>query len=143
MNQVAPDPIHLRELVACVKYKDNFTFELVDDLDRGQGSVGLTLVIGVLAPNSRAPERVIRVNHYMIVPAAAYDARSWRRWLFEQILLVETHEACEFFCLDGVRPYAPSHGPGNDPYMVREIGTREDHQMDARGNIMRGGEKHS
>lgn len=24
------------------------------------------------------------------------------------------------------RPYAPSHGPGNDPYLIREIGTVED-----------------
>lgn len=33
----------------------------------------------------------------MPVPAAAYNEQSWTRWLLEQILLVEKHEAMEFF----------------------------------------------
>lgn len=137
MRQSAPDPVLLRDLVAKVRYKDSYRFALEDDLDRGQGSVGLTLIIAVMAPNSRDPKRSIIVNHYMIVPAAAYDERSWRRWLFEQILLVEQHEAAEFFCVGDERPYAPSHGPGNDPYMIREIGTRDDHDMNQHGVIRR------
>jgi hypothetical protein len=31
------------------------------------------------------------------------------------------------------RPYAPSHGPGNDPYMVREVGTTIDQRTSYRG----------
>jgi hypothetical protein len=133
VRQEAPDPIALRDLVARVRYRENYSFRLVDEHNRGQGSVGLTLIITVCAQNSRIPERTIYVDHYMIVPAAAYDARSWRRWLFEQILLVETHEAAEFFCIGDDRPYAPSHGPGNDPYMIREVGTLADHETDQRG----------
>ena len=90
--------------------------------------------------------REIRVNHYMPVPPAAYDGRSWRRWLFDQVLLVERHEAMEFFALtttsdvdgftyDPVRPYAPSHGPGNDPYLVREVGTDLDRRTSFRGDV--------
>jgi len=133
MQQTAPDPAALRELVQLVRYK-GYIFCLEDCLDRGQGSVGMTLVIQVAAPDSRdADGRIIYVNHYMIVPAAAYDRRSWQRWIFEQILLVERHEAAEFFCVGDDRPYAPSHGPGNDPYVIRDVGTREDQLTDQRG----------
>ena len=74
--------------------------------------------------------------HYFPVPPAAYDVRSWRRWLLEQVLLVERHEACEFFQLAGDRPYAPSHGPGNDPYLIRELGTDEDVRTSFRGELL-------
>ncbi len=139
MRQEAPFPQALAKLVDAVVYKPGWTFRLYD-LDRGQGSVGLTLVITVQTADSYHPERTIRVQHYMTVPPAAFDARSWRRWLFDQVLLVERHEACEFFQLDGDRPYAPSHGPGNDPYLIREVATDEDRRTSFRGEIKDEGE---
>jgi len=145
MRQEAPYPEILGHLVAGLKYKPGWRFHLAG-LDRGQGSRGLTLVINITGPDSYNPERHISVNHYMPVPPAAYDGRSWRRWLFDQILLVERHEAMEFFALatlsdidgftyDPIRPYAPSHGPGNDPYLIREIGTDEDGRTSFRGEL--------
>jgi hypothetical protein len=134
MRQEAPYPTVLDALVRRLEYRDGWDFSLVD-LDRGQGSKGLTLIIRVTTVNSYPPHEPLRVAHYMPVPPAAYDERSWQRWLFEQILLVERHEACEFFTLDGNKPYAPSHGPGNDPYLVREIGTDEDRRTSFRGDM--------
>lgn len=124
MRQVAPDPTILHDLVAKVSYRPGWRF-ILKDMDRGQGSEGLTLDIITCGYNSYHPERgeTYRVHHYMPVPPAAFDERSWRRWLFEQILLVERHEAMEFFQIDGERPYAPHHGPGNDPYIVFDHGT--------------------
>jgi hypothetical protein len=90
-------------------------------------------VINLTGPDSYHPERTIRVNHYLIVPAASYDERSWRRWLLDQVLLVESHEACEFFQIDGQRPFAPNHGPGRDPYTILELGTVEDAETSFRG----------
>jgi hypothetical protein len=135
MTQTAPFPTLLADLVAVLKYRPGWQFRLVDNLDRGQGSKGLTLVITTATVDSYPPHDPIRVNHYMLVPPAAYDARSWRRWLLDQVLLVERHEACEFFTLDGDKPYAPSHGPGNDPYLVREVGTDEDRRTSFRGEL--------
>lgn len=135
MTQTAPFPSLLAELVAVLKYRPGWRFRLVDNLDRGQGSKGLTLVITTATVDSYPPHEPIQVNHYMLVPPAAYDARSWRRWLLDQVLLVERHEACEFFTLDGDKPYAPSHGPGNDPYLVREVGTDEDRRTSFRGEL--------
>lgn len=131
IGQFAPDPHELRQLVDGLTYKPGWTFTLHDWLDRGQGSVGTTLVITALVLDSYHPASHIRVNHYMPVPPAAFDTRSWRRWLLEQILLVERHEAAEFFAVHEDRPYAPSHAAGNDPYLVRELGTIADQRTPA------------
>ena len=125
MQQVAPYPETLAKLVAGVKYRSGWTFTL-SDRDRGQGSKGLTLIIQIFAPDTYHPEQNIRVNHFMLVPPAAFNEVSWQRWLLDQILLVEQHEACEFFQIDGKRPYAPSHGPGFDPYIIFDRGSIED-----------------
>lgn len=134
MRQVAPHPTVLARLVQLVRYRPGWTFTL-SDITRGQGSAGLTLIINVRTTNSYPPYEQMTVQHFMPVPPAAYDMRSWRRWLFDQCQLVDTHEACEFFEIDGDKPYAPSHGPGNDPYLVREVGTDEDRRTSFLGDV--------
>lgn len=132
MRQIAKDPEVLFDLIKRVKYKDDWYFRL-EDIDRGQGSEGLTLVIFIEVSDSYYPEKIIGVNHYMIVPPAAYDERSWTRWIFDQILLVEQHEACEFFLIGEQRPFAPNHGPGRNCYSILEQGTVADAQTTFRG----------
>jgi len=133
MKQVAPDPTILINLVAKLSYKAGWEFYL-QDIDRGQGSEGLTLIIKVTGTNSYHPEQKdFSVLHYMIVPAAAFDERSWVRWLLDQILQVEQHEACEFLMIDGHRPFAPNHGPGRNPYTIMDQGLKEDAQTTFRG----------
>ncbi len=138
MRQEAPYPEALAELVEGLSYREgwpgqSWRFSLLH-VDRGQGSAGLTLCIRITGPNAYHPEDLpISVMHYMIVPAAAYDERSWRRWLFEQVGLVELHERMESFVIDGERPYAPHHQPGADPYTVFELGTAEEADTDFRG----------
>jgi hypothetical protein len=140
MRQIAPQPGVLLDLVSRLEYRPGWEFDL-SDIDRGQGSEGLTLVITTLGYNSYHADRgeSYRVNHYMPVPPAAYDERSWQRWLFEQLLLVERHECMEFFAFrngdNAIRPYAPSHGPGNDPYIVRELGDDVDQKTSFRGEV--------
>lgn len=181
-TQIAPFPQELADLVEAIHYKKGWDLTLEDDLDRGQGSKGLTLVIHILTPDSYHPDQSRAVNHYFPVPPAAYDRRSWQRWLLDRVLLVETHEAMEFFALrddsllgggtrcstcchamtrhDGrdsscqdcayedhhrfspfeeayvyARPYAPSHGPGNDPYMIREVGSKLDQRTAYTGKV--------
>lgn len=120
MTQTAAFPVTLDMLIESLEYKPGWEFYLLD-LDRGQGSSGLTLDIIPKTVDSYNHENTnYRVHHYFIVPAASYNERSWRRWLFERILDVEKHEAMEFFVVDGCRPLAPAHGPGNDPYFIFE-----------------------
>lgn len=132
--QTAPWPRELDDLVDQLAYKAGWGFNL-ENVDRGQGSEGLTLVIHIVTPDAYHPNQTRGVLHYFPVPPAAYDMRSWRRWLLEQVLLVERHEACEFFQIGGGRPYSPSHGPGNDPYLIREIGTEQDVRTSFRGDL--------
>lgn len=126
--QEAPYPVELKALVDACVLDPGWRVQLWDDLDRGQGSKGLTLAITTQGFNAYHPDRgpTYGVRHYFPVPPAAYDYRSWRRWLFDRYQDVVSHEACEFFQIDGKRPYAPSHGDGNDPYMIRERGTDAD-----------------
>lgn len=131
----APYPVELEELVERCIYRPGWDVGLYY-LDRGQGSVGLTLIITTDTINTYQPDEPIRVNHFFPVPPAAYDVRSWQRWLFEQFRLVESHECAEFFQIDGERPYAPSHGPGNDPYLIREVGTDVDRRTTFRGELI-------
>lgn len=137
MRQEAPYPQILHELVGQVAYRPGWQFKL-GHLDRGQGSEGLTLDIITLGYDSYHPDRgqTYGVHHFMPVPPAAFDRRSWQRWLFEQVLLVERHEAMEFFVIDGERPYAPHHGPGNDPYIVFEHGTDLDVRTRFTGEVL-------
>jgi len=146
MRQEAPYPGALAYLVERLTYRPGWTFKLAH-LDRDQGSKGLTLIITTKGYNSYHHEdgETYRVNHYMPVPPTAFDSRSWQRWLFDQLLLVERHECMEFFTIHdspgsehAVKPYAPSHGPGNDPYIVREIGTGLDQRTSFRGEVNRG-----
>lgn len=88
-RQEAPDPKPLRDLVANLRYKHGWVIDLID-LNRGQGSKGLTLRIHANVPDSYQPDLKIGVAHYMPIPPAAFDKRSWQRWLLDQVLLVRT-----------------------------------------------------
>jgi hypothetical protein len=141
MTHEAPYPVILESLVQRLFYRKGWKFRLAD-VDRGQGSKGLTLIITVTADDSYPPHDPIRVSHYMLVPAASYDARSWQWWLFQQCQLVDQHEAMECFTIydapgseNFVKPYAPLHGPGNDPYMVTETATDLDRRTAFTGEV--------
>jgi hypothetical protein len=121
-TQLSPYPEILRDLVERLTYKRGWYFYLQELVREGQGetlSQGLTLNITVRTTNSVDGEP-IGIAHYMPVPPATYDEWSWKRWLFDQILLVERHEAMEFFKIDGYAPYFPDHGPGESPYRLTE-----------------------
>lgn len=125
MINFSPKPEGLMRVVERIEYRAGWTFE-VKEIDRGQDSYGLTLIIRSLTADSYAPEMARKTKHYFIVPAASYNERTWRRWVFDCVLLVEQHEACEFFKVDGQRPYAPHHGNGENPYVIFERGTDEE-----------------
>lgn len=137
MRQAAPFPHVLRDLITRLDYSPpgrEWSYWL-SDTDRGQGSAGLTLIINITGPDTYHPGNIISVNHYFPVPPAAYNERSWRRWLFDQIGLVELHERMEFFRVGGKPVYAPAHGPGNDPYLVLEYGTDLDRRTKFTGQV--------
>lgn len=83
----------------------------------------LRLVIEVEGYDSAWPEQLhpFTVRHYFPVPTATYNEQTWRRWIFEMCRRVENHELGEWFRVGADRPFAPLHGPGEDPYTVHEF----------------------
>lgn len=69
------------------------------------------------------------------MPHASYSERAWKRWIFECCRNVENHELGEWFKVAGVRVFAPLHGPGENPYDVRELVSDEEARTDQRGHI--------
>lgn len=121
MYQSAPYPQELDDLVGQLSYRD-WTFRL-HDLDRGQNCEGLTFSVYARVQNSLADDyQPMIVHHLFPVPAAAYNRMSWMRWLLDRLLEVESHEACEFFKINGERVFAPHHSEGEDPYIIWHIG---------------------
>lgn len=137
MAQSAPWPHHLEYLVDHLELPLHPKWVVVlQEIDRGQGSLGLTLDIRTHGRDSYHPENEnYGVHHYFIVPAASYNRQSWQRWLFDRLMDVELHEMMEGYVIDGHRPYAPNHGPGHDPYTVRELTTDEDRRTSFRGVV--------
>ena len=113
-------PPGLAELVESVTYKPWWIFELVDETEEW-GPGGLSLRITSHTKDSFDFKSTIRVRHTFLVPAASYNRNVWAAWIFDRVRDVETHEAGEFFRLDGVREFAPHHADGEDPYRVWHV----------------------
>jgi hypothetical protein len=139
MEQVAPYPRDLHDIIDQTKYRPGWRFVLANE-DRGQGCEGLTLSIFSLGYDTYHPDRggTYGVVHYFPVPPAAFDRRAWERWVLDCLIEVEMHECCEFFQIDGKRPYAPNHGPGRNPYSVIEVGRIEDAETRFTGERVEG-----
>ena len=112
----------LATIVGQVKCKPGWLFDLVDE------DGALRLVITVPGYDSATPSqlRKFTVRHFFPVPMATYNEKSWRRWIFEMCRRVENHELGEWFRVGVMRPFAPMHGPGEDPYTVHEIRPQAD-----------------
>lgn len=86
-----------------------------------------------------APRIPYQVHHYKLVPAATFNWSSWMRWLLDMCMEVELHEAMEFatVVIDGkpLKPFAPNHGPGHNPYVVREFSTELERRTKYTGTV--------
>ncbi len=141
--QEAPWPVELEDLVNSTRLWPGWTMKLQHNLLRDTKEIhqregrGTTLVITTKTYNTYHYEdgQNYRVHHYFIVPAATYNRKSWMRWLFDRFADVQLHEAMEAFVVNGERPFAPHHGPGENPYVVIETGTDEEARTTFRGEV--------
>lgn len=100
-------------VVGAVRYKPGWTFGF-----HGGAGDCLFLRIDVETVDPVTREAAL-VGHRMPVPWEPWTADQWVDWVFQQILLIEGHEAGEFFTVGGERPYLPEHGPGVDVYALQ------------------------
>lgn len=105
----------LKFVVDQTQCKPGWSFSLVDE------DGAKRLIITIDGYDNYDPRRRLKVNHVQPVPAAVtYNEKMWRRWIFEQCMRTMVHEIGESLQFGGVRPFAPMHGPGEDPYTVHE-----------------------
>jgi hypothetical protein len=110
----------LASLVFRLQCKPGWTFALLDE------DGALRFVVTVPGFDSYNQERRLTVSHFFPVPITTYNERSWCRWLFEMCRRLENHELGEWFKVGDARPFAPMHGPGEDPYTVHEFRNEQD-----------------
>lgn len=103
----------LRSVVKRTRYKPGWSFDF--KASAGDGPVSLVIEVETIHSETGEP---FPVAHHMPIPPIPYSAEEWERWVLEQILLVERHEACEFFEVGGQRPFYPEHGEGAQPYKI-------------------------
>jgi hypothetical protein len=120
----------LATLVSSTTCKPGWTFNLRDE------NGALRLVITVPGVDSYHPENPLTVAHFFPVPMTTYNEKTWRRWLFECCRRLENHELGEWFKISRVRPFAPLHGPGEDPYTVHEFRDEVDARTLQDGSIV-------
>ena len=114
-------PPGLPDIIEKAKYKPGWRFWIETFIENGEER-GVALHIISRTDDSYDHDKRISVNHEFLIPPASYNHDTWVAWLFDRIRDVESHEAGEFFMIDGVRVFGPHHGNGEDPYRVWHVG---------------------
>ena len=96
----------LADLVSQLSYKPGWTF-------RVGGPDSRLMCVFATTPDSRDPSRERTTQHMFDPPDGCDDLV---RWAFDCLLLVEQHEAGEFFTVGGRRPFYPHHQGAGSPY---------------------------
>lgn len=121
----------LRKVVREARCFPNWSFKIHDE------DGALRLVIRIDGHNNYTKEPFV-VCHFHPVPETTYNEQSWRRWVFEQCRRTMNHELGEALNFDGIRPFAPMHGPGEDPYTVHEVRPELDALTTQNGSVRAG-----
>jgi hypothetical protein len=110
----------LRRLVDEVEGFPGWSFGLIDDDE------GLRLrIVDSKCVDSYQPDRRMPLAHFFPVPVTTWNEESWKRWIFDCALGALTHECGEWLRFGEDRPFAPAHGPGENPYVVNTYRPKE------------------
>lgn len=100
-------------VVARLSYKPGWKFKI-------GGPGGRYLCVFATTPDSNNPGQNRTTQHQFEIPDDMPDGRAFCRWVLDQLLLAELHEAGEFFAIDGHRPFFPHHQDEGSPYELVE-----------------------
>ena len=93
-----------------LSYKPGWTFKIGGPLGRY-----LCVYASTIDSQDRSSTRL--TQHMFEIPANDFpDEHTAARWIFDQLLLCELHEAGEFFEVDGFAPFFPNHQDEGSPY---------------------------
>ena len=94
------------DLVAHLSYKPGWVFKI-------GGPLNSMLCVFATTPDSSNPARSRTTQHQFTLPPLGTDLV---RWALDRLLEIEQHEACEFFTVNGSRPFFPNHQDEGSPY---------------------------
>lgn len=125
----------LEKIVDETKCKPGWFFSLHNGEDDSK-----ILVITIKGVNNYDATKPFIVSHCHPVPCTTYNEKTWKRWIFEQCRRTMNHELGESlrFGPQEERPFAPMHGPGEDPYTVHEWRSEQDALTTQDGSIRKG-----
>jgi hypothetical protein len=125
----------LKKIVAETKCKPGWSFNVA----QGEGSSWI-LIISILEDDNYKPGQLLKVGHCHPIPTTSFNEKSWRRWILEQCLRTMNHEIGESlrFGKEEIRPFAPMHGPGEDPYTIHEWRSEQDALTTQDGSLREG-----
>lgn len=114
----------LADVVSRITYKPGWVITLGHMCRQGEhlaGGEGLTLRVQFSCEDSTRPGESTSLDHLFAVPPAAYNRATWERWVLDCLVQMETHEAMEWFKVDGQAPFFPAHGTQNgfNPYTIQ------------------------
>lgn len=122
----------LRAVVAELKCKPGWQFSVVDE----DGALRLRVLDRKCLDAYHPDDPQSRpLAHMFPVPTCTYNRASWERWVFECCRGVESHELGEWFRFGDRRPFAPMHGPGENPYVVAAVRSEEDARTTQDGSM--------
>lgn len=113
----------LRKIVDEVECKPGWVFHLVNSEEEG---LRLRITDTECVNSYSDPPEPMPLAHFFPVPTATYNYGSWLWWVFSCCLAVENHELGEWFRIDDKRPFAPMHGPGENPYVITQVRSETD-----------------
>jgi hypothetical protein len=122
----------LAKVISEARCKPGWKFSLQDE------DGAKRLVIQLDGVNNYDHGKMFVVNHFHPVPVCTFNEKSWRRWVFEKCLATMNHEIGEALNFNGVRPFVPMHGPGEDPYTVHEWRSEQDALTTQDGTLREG-----
>lgn len=99
--------------VSSLAYKPGWKFKI-------GGPLGRYLCVFATTPDSSDVSKQRTTQHMFELPTGPLTEHEMARWVFDNILLCEQHEAGEFFRVAGFRPYLPNHNEEGSPYELVE-----------------------
>lgn len=108
---------------AALAYKPGWRF-------RRGGPLNRLLCVYSVTRDSNAPEKMRHTQHQFEIPDAT-PHEGWTRWVFDRLLLIEQHEAGEFFSSGGRKPFYPNHEDAGSPYELVDRTNDEETDHDA------------
>lgn len=106
--------IDARAVVGRMAYKPGWSFKVA-------GPGGHSLCVFARTVDSLHRDRQRTTQHQFVIPDDVLaDEAGFLRWVRDRLLLVEQHECCEFFTVDGRAPFWPNHEDEGSPYDLVE-----------------------